>query len=83
MVASLEAHRGLIPAGEQIYGMAAEDVRSKHSSFGPFSRHVLAKTLATNQDELRKAVQDCTLDVLQPCFANPGRAPEDMTHRLV
>lgn len=73
----------LIPAGKQIFGMKAEDVRARSSTFGPFPRHVLASTLTANQRELEQAVQGCTLDVLQSCFANPGTSPQAMSHRLI
>ena len=73
----------LIPAGKQIYGMEEADVRLKYMRYGPFPRHVLANTLAANQQELMQAVQDCTLNVLQSCFSNPGTAPKKMSHRLI
>ena len=51
-------------------------------SLEPFPRHVLANTLTADEEEMGRAVQDCSLDCLTSCFADSGTAPKQMSHRL-
>ena len=73
----------LIPAGKVIFSLSEDQVRAKCEEFGPVPRHVLASTQEANSKELQKAIKDCSLDLLQSCFANPGTAPKQMSHRLI
>ena len=72
----------LIPAGKTIFHMSEEGIKSRCRKFGPTPRYVFENSLEANSEELRIAIDSCSLHNLQSLFASPSSALEHVSDRL-